>query len=62
MTAQKQKNDLADRLFDFALKVIQLVRKLPKGKEYDVISYHLIKAVTSSGANYLPCQIASNYA
>jgi len=45
-------NDLQKRLFEFAVKVIKLVRLLPKGKEYDVISYQLIKASTSAGANY----------
>ena len=29
-----------------------MIRKLPKGKEYDVISYQLIKSSSSSGANY----------
>jgi four helix bundle protein len=48
----KKYYDLQKRLFDFAVNVIKLVRKLPKGKEYDVISYQLIKAATSSGANY----------
>jgi four helix bundle protein len=46
------KNDLQKRLFQFAVNVIFLIRKLPKGKEYDVISYQLIKSSTSSGANY----------
>jgi four helix bundle protein len=46
------KNDLQKRLFKFAVNIILLIRKLPKGKEYDVISYQLIKSATSSGANY----------
>jgi len=50
------KNDLSERLFNFSVKVIHLIRKLPKGKEYDVISYQLIKASTSSGANYEEAQ------
>lgn len=45
-------NDLQVRLFEFTVKVIKLVRQLPKGKEYDVISYQLIKAASSAGANY----------
>ncbi len=53
---KNKKNDLSVRLFDFAVNVIQLIRKLPKGKEYDVISYQLIKAATSSGANYEEAQ------
>ena len=48
----KKYYDLQKKLFDFAVNVIKLIRKLPKGKEYDVISYQLIKAATSIGANY----------
>ena len=44
------------RLFQFAVKTIYLVRKLPRGKEYDVISYQLIKSATSVGANYEEAQ------
>ena len=51
-----KRNDLSERLFEFSVKVIQLIRKLPKGKEYDVIRYQLIKAATSSGANYEEAQ------
>ena len=46
------RNDLQKRLFQFAVNVILLIRKLPKGKDYDVISYQLVKSSTSSGANY----------
>jgi four helix bundle protein len=46
------KNDLQKRLFQFAVNVIFLIRKLPKGKDYDAISYQLLKSSTSSGANY----------
>lgn len=55
---QKPKNELQERLFRFAVNVIKLIRLLPKGKEYDVISYQLIKASTSSGANYDEAQAA----
>jgi len=55
---QKHKNDLQERLFKFAVQVIKLIRLLPKSKEYDVISYQLIKASTSSGANYDESQAA----
>ena len=55
---QKPKNDLQERLFKFAVQVIKLIRLLPKSKEYDVISYQLIKASTSSGANYDESQAA----
>ena len=50
------KNDLQKRLFQFAVNVILLIRKLPKGKDYDVISYQLVKSSTSSGANYEEAQ------
>lgn len=46
------KNDLQKRLFNFAVNTIQSVRNLPKGKEYEVISWQLLKSASSSGANY----------
>ena len=49
---QKPKNELQERLFKFAVNVIKLIRLMPKSKEYDVISYQLIKSSTSGGANY----------
>ncbi|MBN2746157.1 MAG: four helix bundle protein [Bacteroidales bacterium] len=55
-TDSRTSNDLQDRLFNFAVDVIKLIRKLPKGKEYDIISYQLIKSSTSSGANYEEAQ------
>ncbi|MFM9944866.1 MAG: four helix bundle protein [Bacteroidia bacterium] len=54
--ADFDKNDLQKRLFQFAVNVILLIRKLPKGKEYDVINYQLVKSSTSSGANYEEAQ------
>ena len=52
------KNELQKRLFRFAVNSILLIRKLPKGKEYEVISYQLIKSSSSSGANYEEAQAA----
>ncbi len=46
------KEELKLRTKLFALRVIKLVGKLPAGKVSDVISYQLIKAGTSVGANY----------
>ncbi|MEI7424389.1 MAG: four helix bundle protein [Prolixibacteraceae bacterium] len=46
------KNGLQERLFNFAVRTIQYVRNLPKGKEYDVISWQILKSSSSSGANY----------
>jgi len=50
------KNDLQNRLFQFAVQSILLVRCLPKGKEYDVISWQFLKSSSSSGANYEEAQ------
>jgi len=47
---------LNKRLFDFAVRVIKLCRRLPKSKEYDIIQYQLTKASTSSGAYYEEAQ------
>lgn len=52
------KNELQKRLFDFAVRIIYLIRNLPKGKEFDVILNQLIKSSTSSGANYDEAQVA----
>ena len=50
------KNDLQIRLFRFSVDVIREVRNLPNSKEYQVISYQLLKAATSVGANYEEAQ------
>jgi four helix bundle protein len=49
-------NDLQNRLFQFAVEVILSVRALPKGREYDMINYQVIKSATSCGANYEEAQ------
>jgi len=53
---QNAKNELQSRLFNFTVNVIKLIRNLPVGVEYNVISYQLIKAATSTGANYEEAQ------
>lgn len=53
---QNSKNDLQDRLFNFVVDVIMLIRKLSNGVEYNVISYQLLKSATSTGANYEEAQ------
>lgn len=45
-------NELQKRLFKFLVIVIKEVRNFPKAKEYKVISYQLLKAAKSVGANY----------
>src|SRR5437016_6337039 len=46
------KLELEKRTKQFALKIIEFVATLPKGRIGDVISYQLVKAGTSVGANY----------
>ncbi len=46
------KNDLQERLFNFAVKTIQSFMNLPNGKEYDVIGWQILKSSSSCGANY----------
>jgi len=48
------------RLFDFAVGTIKFCRTLHKSKEFEIISYQLIKSATSSGANYEEAQGASS--
>ncbi|CEN43450.1 conserved hypothetical protein [Capnocytophaga canis] len=55
-------NELEDRLFNFSIRVINGVRKLPNEKEYKVIAYQLIKSATSVGANYQEAQGAVSQA
>ncbi|MDQ1771213.1 four helix bundle protein [Labilibaculum sp. A4] len=49
-------NNLQKRLFQFSIDVIQEVRNLPNSKEYQVISYQILKSATSVGANYEEAQ------
>ena len=34
---------LGKRIFDFAVRIIKYCRKLPKGKEYDIIKTQLVQ-------------------
>lgn len=58
MDEQVFTNDLQVRLLCFAVNVIRQVRILPKGKEYDVITWQIIKSSSSCGANYAEAQSA----
>ena len=49
-------NDLQKRLFRFSVNIIKEVRNLPNSKEYQVISYQLLKSATAVGANYEEAQ------
>ncbi len=50
--------DLAERLFQFAVRVIKLLRNLPVEHEVNNIRFQLSKSSSSSGANYEEAQAA----
>ena len=62
MTTNKSDNDtvqrnlnqnyLKERTKRFALKIIKLVEKLPKGRTSDILGRQLLAAGTSAGAHY----------
>ena len=45
-------DNLRERTKQFALRIIRLVEKLPKGKSADVIGRQLLRSGTSVAANY----------
>ncbi len=57
-----KENDLTERLLQFAINVILLLRKFPNNEEFKIIKYQLIKSSTSVGANYEEAQGASSKA
>lgn len=54
--------DLADRLFEFAVAVLQFIKTLPDTPENRIIRYQLVKCSSSSGANYEESQAGSSKA
>jgi four helix bundle protein len=50
--------DLAERLFQFAVRVIKFLKNLPDEPEFNNIRYQLSKSSSSSGANYEEAQAA----
>ena len=55
MVTKRKDEELADRLLDFAVRVIKLVGKLPKNSIGNHVGLQLLRCGTSPGANYLPC-------
>jgi four helix bundle protein len=49
---EKRRNDLSKRLYDFALKIVLLVKSLPKELASYEIGRQLLKAGTSIAANH----------
>jgi four helix bundle protein len=52
LTIHDYPKDLKERTFQFAVQVIQFLKRIQYSKENDVIKYQLVKSVTSIGANY----------
>ncbi len=52
--------ELLQRVFKFGIDVLNFLLILPKNKVYDIITFQLAKASTSSGANYEEAQAAES--
>jgi four helix bundle protein len=59
---EEKRNDLCDRLFEFAVKVIEFLKTLPYSPENKTIRAQLSKSACSSGANYEESQGGSSKA
>lgn len=55
-------NDLQNRLFNFAVRALNFLSRLPSTPEFNAIRYQLSKSSTSSGANYEEAQAGSSKA
>ena len=59
---EEKKNDLCERLFEFAVRVIEFLKTLPYSPENKTIRTQLSKSACSSGANYEESQAGSSKA
>ena len=59
---EERKNDLCERLFEFAVRVIEFLKTLPYSPENKTIRTQLSKSACSSGANYEESQSGSSKA
>jgi four helix bundle protein len=59
---EERKNDLCERLFEFAVRVIEFLKTLPYSPENKTIRSQLSKSSCSSGANYEEAQSGSSRA
>lgn len=59
---EEKKNDLCERLFEFAVRVIEFLKTLPYSPENKTIRTQLSKSACSSGANYEKSQGGSSKA
>ena len=58
----EKKNDLCERLFEFAVRAIEFLKTLPYSPENGTIRKQLSKSSCSSGANYEESQSGSSKA
>ncbi len=56
----ERRNDLVERLFEFAVRVIEFLKTLPYTPENKTIRTQLSKSACSSGANYEESQAGSS--
>ena len=59
---EERKNDLCERLFEFAVRVIEFLKDMPYTPENKTIRIQLSKSACSSGANYEEAQSGSSKA
>ena len=59
---EEKKNDLCERLFEFAVRVIEFLKTLPYSPENKTVRTQLSKSACSSGANYEESQSGSSKA
>ncbi len=59
---EEKKNDLCERLFEFAVRVIEFLKTLPYTPENKTIRTQFSKCACSSGANYEESQGGSSKA
>lgn len=58
----EKRNDLSERLFEFAVRTIEFLKTLSYTPENKIIRQQLAKSSTSSGANYEEAQGGSSRA
>lgn len=58
----EKKNDICERLFEFAVRVIEFLKTLPYSPENKTIRTQLSKSACSFGANYEESQSGSSMA
>jgi four helix bundle protein len=57
---EEKKNDLCERLFEFAVRVIEFLPSLPNTPENKILRSQLTRSSASSGANYEESQGGSS--